>query len=317
MRGPLSILVTAWVALAAPGLAHAYGWPLKPFDEQHAVRGGFDDPRVDPDFGQLETASFHFGIDISATAGTPVYAVAGGTAFREADAVAVRGPDGREFSYWHVTPAIPEHARVAEHQLLGWVKPVWDHVHFAERERGEYVNPLRPGALEPYIDRTTPTVAAITLQTESGAIVDPDHVTGRVDIVADAFDAPPVAPPPPWGGALLPPALVRWRLARHERPLGPWQVAADFGSVLLPPDRFGSVYAPGTRQNKPDRPGRYLFWLDRGLDTATLSDGLWELDVEASDLAGNVGTGSLRLTVANQSRSRTNHLSAYTRGSRR
>ena len=38
-------LVVAIVGLALPGAARAYGWPVKPFDQMHAVRGTFNDPR--------------------------------------------------------------------------------------------------------------------------------------------------------------------------------------------------------------------------------------------------------------------------------
>jgi murein DD-endopeptidase MepM/ murein hydrolase activator NlpD len=60
--------------LAAPGAAAAaYGWPVKPFDKQHAVRSFFDDPRAEG----TGLSSFHFGIDISGRDGAAVYAVAG------------------------------------------------------------------------------------------------------------------------------------------------------------------------------------------------------------------------------------------------
>jgi murein DD-endopeptidase MepM/ murein hydrolase activator NlpD len=52
----------------------AYLWPLKPFDKQHPVRGFFCDPRI-----AAGGKTFHFGIDIAAPAGTPVYAVAPGS----------------------------------------------------------------------------------------------------------------------------------------------------------------------------------------------------------------------------------------------
>ena len=49
--------------------------------------------------------AFHFGIDISAPDGTPVYAVTPGKVFIEdhGHAVAVQAPTGRAFGYWHVT----------------------------------------------------------------------------------------------------------------------------------------------------------------------------------------------------------------------
>ena len=45
----------------------SYGWPVKPFDVQHPVRGFFCDPRI----GAKGSKAFHFGIDVSAPDGTP------------------------------------------------------------------------------------------------------------------------------------------------------------------------------------------------------------------------------------------------------
>src|SRR5262245_35560893 len=76
----LQLLLTSLVALAVPAEAGAYGWPVKPFDRQHPVRGVFGDPRIG------ETShSFHFGVDVSAPDGTPVYATATGTVVRDHD----------------------------------------------------------------------------------------------------------------------------------------------------------------------------------------------------------------------------------------
>jgi hypothetical protein len=183
-----------------------------------------------------------------------------------------------------VTPAVREHAYVAEHELIGWVKASWGHVHFAESLDDRYVNPLRPGALEPFVDTTVPTVAAIEL-VGAGAVV-------------DAYDTPPLAPPPPWQGARVTPALIRWRLVGPDsEDTTPWRIAADFRHGLVPPEDFDSVYAPGTYENKAGRPGRYLFWLSHKLGIGQLEPGTYRLEVEAEDLAGNVGRGSLRLEV--------------------
>jgi hypothetical protein len=51
-----------------------YSWPLQPFDRAHPVRAFFNDPRISG-----ATKAFHFGVDISAPNGTPVYAVTGRT----------------------------------------------------------------------------------------------------------------------------------------------------------------------------------------------------------------------------------------------
>ena len=304
VRG-LAVLVAAGVvALTVPAFARAYGWPLAPFDRQHAIRGAFDDPRLHIGLDGTVKASFHFGIDIPAPGGTPVYSVSWGTAYRERDAVAVRY-HGHEFSYWHITAVVQEHQIVEEHQLLGYVKPAWGHVHFAEWIHGNYVNPLRPGALEPYVDTTTPVIVGIELVPRGG-------------LVADVYDpATPPLPPPPWQDSRLMPAFVRWRLLRDGAVVRPWTTVVDFSRELLPAYEFDSVYDPeGTWQNKPDRPGRYLVWLDHGLDESWLGAGSYRVEVEASDLAHNTATRSFDVFVDQATRSR-NDASAYTRRSRR
>jgi hypothetical protein len=96
------------------------------------------------------------------------------------------------------------------------------------------------------------------------------------------------------------PALVRWRLVRDAREVIPWRVVADFRSRLLPQTRFGAVYAPGTRQNHPNAPGLYRFWLARSWDTRQHRDGRYRLDVEAADIRGNATRRHLELTLINE-----------------
>jgi hypothetical protein len=279
----VAALVAAGIAaLALPGLAHAYGWPVKPFDQQHAIRGAFDDPR--------DGRSFHFGVDICTPDGTPVYAVAPGTVFRYADAVAVRQSDGHEFSYWHVDATVAEHSYVDAGEQIGVVRAGWGHVHFAEWDGHTYVNPLRPGGLEPFVDTTSPVVGPIAVDADGG----------RIDVTVEAYDVPPIAPPAPWQDARWTPEIVRWRLLQDGREPTPWTDAVDFSSHLLP-GAFASVYAPGTEQNAPGRAGRYVFWLARGL---RLEPGAYELQVEAEDTRGNVGSGSSSFEVAQILRTR-------------
>src|SRR5712691_11742499 len=69
------------------------------------VRAFFGDPRREGD-----EVSFHFGIDIQAPGGTPVYAVRAGTVYLHQDGLAVRARNGAEtFGYWHVVPVVREH----------------------------------------------------------------------------------------------------------------------------------------------------------------------------------------------------------------
>ena len=62
---------------------------------------------------------------------------------------------------------------------------------------------------------------------------------------------------------------------------------------------YNWMYAPGSYQNKANRPGHYVFWLAHGLDTATLPDGRYELTVSAENTRGQVGTVTISLVTAN------------------
>jgi hypothetical protein len=293
------MLVAVAAALLTPAGAFAYGWPVAPFDAQHAIRGAFDDPRIGHGPAGLAERSFHFGVDIVAPDGTPVYAVASGTVFRYPDAVDVRQPNGHEFSYWHIDAAVGEHSFARQGALLGFVRAGWGHVHFAEQTGGTYLNPLRPGALEPYADSTTPVVGPIELSTPTGSPVPPENVRGRIDVTVTAYDLPPLPLPPPWLDARWTPALVRWRLLHNGTTVIPWRTAADFRTTWLRPVAFDDVYAPGTTQNHPLRPGHYVFWLAKGLATGALATGDYRLEVSAADTRGNTGTVSLVVDIRN------------------
>jgi murein DD-endopeptidase MepM/ murein hydrolase activator NlpD len=287
VRG-VAIVAAGVVALSAPALARAYGWPVKPFDRQHAVRGAFDDPR----FGRF----FHFGVDIVARDGSAVYAVESGTVFTYSDAVAVRRPGGREFSYWHVRATVPEHSFVKKGERIGVVRAGFGHVHFAEFDGRTYVNPLRRGALTPFRDTTVPFVGPIDVRLSDGA------VTATVE----AFDLPAMVLPAPWRNAIWTPETVRWRLLESGVPVVPWTIAADF-SRFQPAGRYTSVYAPGTRQNRPNRPGRYVFWLTHRL---SLLDGSYALQVRASDTRGNTGRGAFEFDLTGDQILRTTKLAS-------
>jgi len=272
-------------AFLAPALARAYPWPIKPFNRQHAIRGAFDDPRLG--------GTFHFGVDIVAGNGQHVYAVAPGTAFVYPDAVAVRRPDGHEFSYWHVHATVKEHSYVKQGQMIGVVRYGFGHVHFAEWNGHTYLNPLRRRGLAPFFDRTRPVVGPIDVAQQAN---------GTFDATVQAYDPPPIRPPWPWRDAVWTPELLRWRLVSNDIALIPWTVAADF-DAYLPRRRFGQIYAPGTRQNLPGRAGRYVFRL---MHDVRLADGRYLLEVRASDTRGNTGSSSSGFeVVADQSLSTT------------
>jgi hypothetical protein len=79
----------------------------------------------------------------------------------------------------------------------------------------------------------------------------------------------------------------------------PWHTSIDLAKGLLPPERFNGIYAPGTRQNRPGKPGLYRFYLAHTWSTQILPDENYRLEVEASDLYGNQGTLELRFTLVN------------------
>ena len=185
MRVSRVLLLIAAAALAAPAAASAYDWPLRPYQRQHPIRGGFDDPRIAYSAGASVQTSFHFGVDISAPDYTPVYSVSTGVANPGADKVRVRAGEGHEFAYWHIAPAVVRGQRIRLHQLLGFITKGHAHVHFAEKIDGVYVNPLRPGGLAPYEDHTQPTVAGVSFLATDRTVT-PDAVSGVIDVVANA-----------------------------------------------------------------------------------------------------------------------------------
>jgi hypothetical protein len=295
-------------------MAAPYPWPVKPFNRQHPVRGFLRDPRI-----AAGGRTFHFGVDVTAPGGTPVYAVAPGkVSFGSPGDVAQNGgivvveADGRNFGYWHVAPAVQPGVRVRLHGLLGHVavQPEdWGHVHFAESTHGPtgitYWNPLRAGALTPFFDYGPPVIDAILTSLPPGAL----H--GLVDFSVKAHDNTPIEitqqNPSGWHGMPVTPARIRWRLMHATQSLVPWQNAVDHrnsfhSNVQGSPGsdvNFGSVYAPDTTQNNPNMPGRFHFWLKRGFDTSRYPDGNYVLEVEASDVRGNPSTRKLAVTFIN------------------
>jgi murein DD-endopeptidase MepM/ murein hydrolase activator NlpD len=276
------LLANLWARLATEAprprmltSARGYGWPIKPFGLQHPIRGFFGDPRI----GGHDSRQFHFGVDISAANGTPVYATIDGTvSFLHPDAISIAGAGGVAFEYWHIVPTVRSGQRVAAYEtVIGRVEKPWAHVHFSERRNGVYVNPLRSGALTPFVDDTAPVV---------------DHVDVRrlgasIELTADVSDETPLLVPAPWSDLPVMPAVVRWRFSG-----GPWTTAVDFRLHIPAAARFGSVYASATRQNHANRPGRYRVVLSRMSPVALVGR---RIDVQVSDQAGNASIESLRI----------------------
>jgi hypothetical protein len=315
----LLALVTAAgsLALASASAASAYGWPFRPFNQQHPIRGFFGDPRTVYENGVLAGGfdgpgffSFHQGVDIAAPDGTPIYPVLSGTAhYLGAATLNVNAGPDRVFQYFHIVPIVGEGQEViARRTILGYVQPPYGHVHLTEINGTHSVNPLQKGHLTPYIDRTRPTITDGLFRNQTGLLQTPLGLCGRVEIAVDAFDRPPVPVPGNFRGLPVAPALVRWSISRpNGTVVVPWRTVADFRTELPPNRRFSDIYAKGTYENAPRfgaqqytaMPGRYLFLLAGNYDTSSLPNGVYVLGIRAADIRGNTASFEERFSVLN------------------
>jgi hypothetical protein len=310
------VVLSSALALAFAGTASAYGWPFKPFDKQHPIRGYFGDPRTvyaSSVLSGLESPgffSFHQGVDISAPDGTPVYPVISGVAhYLDAATLRVNVYGDRIFQYFHLVPIVAEGQHVvAEQTVLGFVQAPFGHVHLTEIDGTHSVNPLQKGHLSPYSDHTRPTIRGALFRNETGLLQTPLGLCGRVEIATDVFDRPPMRVPGSFGGFPVTPALVRWSITGIDGiDAVPWRTAADFRSTLPPNNHFFDVYAQGTYQNAPrfgprqylSRSGRYLFLLAGSFDTSSLPNGTYVLTILAADERGNRAYFHERFSILN------------------
>jgi hypothetical protein len=297
----------------------SFGYPIKPFDQEHPIRANFGDPRMQfhgpPTLRTLMRGtgsfSFHQGVDIAAPNGTAVYPVVDGTVTVVShEWVRVTSGD-RAFEYWHIRPLIHKGDRVsADQTVLGHIMKPAGHVHLTEYQDGRVVNPLLAGRLTPYHDSTRPTVRSISLRrSDRGHDLFPTFVRGRVEIVADAFDVPTMAVQGEWHGLPTTPALISWRIQKvNGRVVVPEWLAVDYRTAVPNNSAFWHVYARGTYQNMCVF-GKHYSFLQRGtyvfklasFNTHSLRDGVYDLVVTATDVRGNTASQSLRFTVHNRS----------------
>ena len=190
--------------------------------------------------------SFHFGIDVSAPDGAPVYATISGTVQRSGhrpEVVGVGADDGHvSFEYWHIRPVVSAGERVTAYRtIVGYIEEGWGHVHFSELRDDVYLNPLRPGAIGPYEDRTQPVVKS--LRVERGAHgVKKDRLKGTLDLVVEAIETRRRSP------------SGRPGAAGRSRPRRSAGACAD--GPGRPPSTFGAGFRPMTGTTRSMRSGR-------------------------------------------------------------
>jgi hypothetical protein len=304
--------------LPSTGLA-SYGWPVKPFDRPHPVRGSFGDPRTlyaaPPTLVGLYhgngSFSFHQGVDVSAPDGTAVYPVQSGIVTAVTFEFVRVSSGSSSFEYWHVTAEVREGEHVeARKTVLGRIKHGAGHVHLTEIDNGRVTDPLLPGHLTPYRDTTTPYVASIRLRTsDDGPELVTGFVQGRIEMIAEAYDTPALPVPGEWHGLPVTPGLVSWRIESwNGKVVVPETVARDARTTVPPNSDFWHIYARGTYQNMAVfgkhfswlQPGCYLFRLTpQPFDTHRLKDGVYQLVVTVADVAGNHSSLSQRFAVHN------------------
>jgi hypothetical protein len=203
----------------------------------------------------------------------------------------------RRFAYWHVVPVVRDGEHVQRHQLIARIAKGWRHVHFAEMQDGRWINPLRPGALTPFTDRTPPAIVSIAVVGRGRRTYSNALVRHPVDLIVDAYDRPAMdCPDPKWWGIPVTPALIRWRIT-GDGGGSDWRTAVDFRVRQLDPAQFDSVYAPGTRQNHEREAGDFRFYLARNWDPGSLAPGRYRLEVEVTDVGGNRTTSGIDLRI--------------------
>lgn len=339
-------------AAAAPGPVDPasvwHGWPVWPLHGQHPIRGGFLDPR-----GSHLRPIFHNGIDIAVRDDRPerghpldrthrVYAVAAGTVSiaPNVDELKCNYRTVRvgDWGYGHVDPVgtVTNGEHVEPGQQIGWsCRTLW-HVHLAHWTevggRQLYVNPLRSGVLEPYVDTAKPRIGGIRFTPPSPSIawasfvgtiessldvvpLDPANLRGVVDVSASVSD------PQSFRGWLAAFPRLRANQVPYEIRVSVTSESDgervldanvfDGSTVPSDPSLDGTIFAAGTRENLPtwfclNYPnvycaGTYWFHLfgGGGWDTRTVPNGRYRLCVDAYDAVLNHARSCVSVAVAN------------------
>jgi hypothetical protein len=182
-------------------------------------------------------------------------------------------------------------------------------VHLIEVDGKTLQNPLAPGHLEPYRDKTAPVVDGVHFNDDLGGPVNSSQLKNVIQIAADTHDMPAVPILGNWPGLGVTPATVEWKLQSADGiVVVPSQTVADFRKTEPGNEDFWRIFAAGTHQNKYGSKdvrrvtlvGLYSYNLTpSGLDTRTLSNGVYTLTVGAADTCGNSGSLSAQITIAN------------------
>ena len=209
-----------------------------------------------------------------------------------------------EFGYWHIEPTVHSGARVTAYRtVIGKVVGLLGARAFRRASQRRLCQPApagRDGPLHRHDRPDRPRGQRRRGHVRSAATAARGAAAhGRVDLVAEAYDATPIPISGPWHDKPLTPALLQWRLLDGKRVVAGWRTAIDFRLTYPSNDLWGRTYTRWTRQNKKIWDARYGFYLAHGFDTRVLRDGTYLVQVKATDIRGNSGTRSFPLRVAN------------------
>jgi hypothetical protein len=265
-----------------------------------------------------------------------VYAIEGGPVFLATPRGARGFARIGHFGYGHIDPLVQTGETVAPGQHIGWTfRGDW-HVHLSEfiLTSGPpiVVNPLRPGGkLRPYVDTAAPEIrevrfygpaspawsrrpaTSVARLPQAGSRIPRDRLFGRVDVRVRVSD------PQSFTGWFQ---ELPWLAAPHH----PFRLAVSivdratdrivrrresFRAEQLLDVPAGRHFAPATEQNLPaggcmsrhaTKRCDGIYWFrafPRYWDTTRLPDGRYEVRLRAWDVAGNLATASVAVTIAN------------------
>ena len=242
--------------------AGSYGWPLKPFDQQHPVRGFFGDPRIG------EAADGHIEIEDVPLRHRHLRPgrhrrLCHGLGNRRLGAGAAR--DDRDPERRRPRP------RVLAHRSGRPQRPARDGVPDDPRPHLQGLGPRAPrrARRRPLREPAATAARSRPTRTRRGRR---SHVQlrarGKSARRLSSSRVGSTWSPRTWdvtrdGGPGEVGEQARHAggrpLAHPERPgrSDPWRTAIDFTATIPPPSMFDAVFAPWTRQNHPWRAGRY------------------------------------------------------------
>src|SRR5262249_54940465 len=139
----------------------------------------------------------------------------------------------------------------------------------------------------------------------------PEYLHGRVEMIAQAWDAPAIPVPGMWHGLPVSPARLTFHIESfpRKRIVISETVSMDVRSTLPSTSDMWHTYARGSHMNMVQmgvhrywyEPGVYLFKLTPVLfDTHRLADGVYRLTVTAWDTAGNHSSAAQIINVHNR-----------------